>query len=139
MPLRFELTHDADAFAARAGALLEDAIERNLPATVLANVRAGPGRAGLFACGVDDGGELCAAALRSPPFPLLVTDLGSDPGGSASALIDAWLPHDPDLPSVNAVPETARAAGAHTCSLFTDRANPTSNAIYAEVGYTAGR
>ena len=26
-------------------------------------------------------------------------------------------------------------AGAHTCMLFTDLANPTSNKIYADVGY----
>lgn len=37
-----------------------------------------------------------------------------------------------------AVAEVSRlvlAAGAHTCMLFTDLANPTSNKIYAEVGY----
>jgi predicted GNAT family acetyltransferase len=37
-----------------------------------------------------------------------------------------------------AVAEVSRrmfAAGASTCMLFTDLANPTSNKIYAEVGY----
>jgi RimJ/RimL family protein N-acetyltransferase len=38
----------------------------------------------------------------------------------------------------SAVAEASRqalAAGAHTCMLFTDLANPTSNKIYADVGY----
>jgi RimJ/RimL family protein N-acetyltransferase len=37
--------------------------------------------------------------------------------------------------AVAEVSRRALAAGAHTCMLFTDLANPTSNKIYAEVGY----
>ena len=37
--------------------------------------------------------------------------------------------------AVAAVSRRALADGAHTCSLFTDLANPTSNRIYADVGY----
>ena len=37
--------------------------------------------------------------------------------------------------AVAAVSRRALAAGARTCILFTDLANPTSNKIYAEVGY----
>ena len=37
--------------------------------------------------------------------------------------------------AVAAASRRALAAGAHTCMLFTDLANPTSNKIYAEVGY----
>ena len=37
--------------------------------------------------------------------------------------------------AVAAVSRHALADGAHTCALFTDLANPTSNRIYADVGY----
>ena len=37
--------------------------------------------------------------------------------------------------AVAAVSRQALDAGAHTCMLFTDLANPTSNKIYADVGY----
>ncbi len=37
--------------------------------------------------------------------------------------------------AVAEVSRRALAAGAHTCLLFTDLANPTSNKIYADVGY----
>jgi predicted GNAT family acetyltransferase len=39
--------------------------------------------------------------------------------------------------AVAAASRRALTAGAHTCMLFTDLANPTSNKIYAEVGYRA--
>jgi predicted GNAT family acetyltransferase len=37
--------------------------------------------------------------------------------------------------AVAAVSREALATGAHTCMLYTDLANPTSNKIYADVGY----
>jgi predicted GNAT family acetyltransferase len=37
--------------------------------------------------------------------------------------------------AVAATSRDALAAGADTCMLFTDLANPTSNKIYAEIGY----
>jgi predicted GNAT family acetyltransferase len=37
--------------------------------------------------------------------------------------------------AVAAASEAALARGAHACMLFTDLANPTSNRIYAAVGY----
>jgi predicted GNAT family acetyltransferase len=37
--------------------------------------------------------------------------------------------------AVAAASRRALAGGATTCMLFTDLANPTSNKIYAEVGY----
>jgi RimJ/RimL family protein N-acetyltransferase len=37
--------------------------------------------------------------------------------------------------AVAAVSRHALATGAHTCMLYTDLANPTSNKIYADVGY----
>ncbi len=37
--------------------------------------------------------------------------------------------------AVAAASRRALAGGAHACMLFTDLANPTSNKIYAEVGY----
>jgi predicted GNAT family acetyltransferase len=38
--------------------------------------------------------------------------------------------------AVAAASRRALAGGADTCMLFTDLSNPTSNKIYAEVGYT---
>jgi uncharacterized protein len=37
--------------------------------------------------------------------------------------------------AVAAVSRHALATGSHTCMLYTDVANPTSNKIYADVGY----
>jgi predicted GNAT family acetyltransferase len=37
--------------------------------------------------------------------------------------------------AVAAVSRQALAAGAQRCALFTDLSNPTSNKIYADVGY----
>jgi predicted GNAT family acetyltransferase len=37
--------------------------------------------------------------------------------------------------AVAAISRQALATGAHTCMLYTDLANPTSNKIYADVGY----
>jgi predicted GNAT family acetyltransferase len=37
--------------------------------------------------------------------------------------------------AVAALSRQALEAGAHTCMLFTDLTNPTSNKIYADVGY----
>ncbi len=106
--IRFELTRDAEKFAARADAFLVARIERNVLATVLLNVLSGPfaGGAPLFATGVDDCGEVQAAALRTPPWPLLATDI--DPT-DADKLLNAWLLEDPEPPGVTGEPVTARA------------------------------
>jgi RimJ/RimL family protein N-acetyltransferase len=89
------LTRSAEEFGARAGALLGAGPQTNLHATVLASVRADP-RAypqALFAT-VEDDRAAVALALRSPPRPLIASDMG---GECAEELIAAWLPADPGL------------------------------------------
>jgi predicted GNAT family acetyltransferase len=110
--LRFELTRDAEEFASRAESFLARRIERNILATVLINIRGGyaaSGEEALFASGVDARGELRAAALRAPPWPLLVTEMDE---GDADALLDAWLAADPSPPGVNGVAASSRAVAA---------------------------
>jgi len=108
--LRFELTRNVEEFASRAERFLAARIERNVLATVLMNVKSGRyGEAAVFACGFDDWGELRAAALRTPPWPLVVTDVTS---GDATTLVRAWLQEDPFPPGVNGEPPTARAIAA---------------------------
>jgi len=106
--VRFELTRDAEDFARRAERFLAARIERNVLATLLVNVRSGrfAGAEPLFAWGIDDRGELRAVALRTPPWPLLATDVGAS---DAHALLDAWLCEDPTPPGVTGQPVTARA------------------------------
>ena len=115
--LTFELTSDAAQFGVRTDALLTERIERNIMATLVANVRAG-GIAGpqpLFGIGLDSRGQVAAAAMRIPPFPLLCTELGaaeSDALFNARKLVSAWLARDSELPGVGATTITARAIAA---------------------------
>ena len=110
--LRFQLTWNAEEFGSRAEAFLAARIERNVIATVLINLRGGhPVAAGrpLFACGVDAGGELRAAALRRPPWPMLVTEMDASEAG---ALLNVWLDADPSPLGVNGLAASARAVAA---------------------------
>ena len=109
--MRFELTRDAQEFAGVAEAFLAAKIERNVLATVLLNVLSGSfaGGAPLFAAGVDDHDELRVAALRTPPWPLLATDIGPS---DADNLLSTWLLEDPEPPGVTGQPLTARAIAA---------------------------
>lgn len=109
---RFELTRDAEEFAARAEGFLAARIERNVMATVLMNIRGGhpaTGADSLFACGLDGRGELRVAALRTPPWPMLVTEMDDR---QAEALLDVWLDADPAPPGVNGLAPAARAVAA---------------------------
>ena len=110
--IRFEVVRDAEEFAARAYAFLAAKIERNVLATVLLNVLNGPFATGapLFATGVDDRDEVQAAALRTPPWPLLATGIDLS---NADELLSVWLLEDSEPPGVTGEPVTARAiAGA---------------------------
>lgn len=110
--LRFELTRDTEEFAARAEAFLAARIERNVLATVLINIRDGHPAAGsesLFACGFDPRGELRAAALRTSPWPMLVSEIDAS---DADALLDLWLDADPSPSGVNGIAPAARAVAA---------------------------
>jgi RimJ/RimL family protein N-acetyltransferase len=109
--VRLVLTGDQHEFAAHAAGLLEARVEYNVMATVLAGVLAGDyaNSTRLFAYALDDVGELEFAALRQPPWPMLVTEL---PPAASRELVAAWLNADPDLPGVNGPPEAARAIAA---------------------------
>jgi predicted GNAT family acetyltransferase len=115
--VRFVL--DVEEFVQEAGAFLSGAAERNVLATVtdtvLAHSRSSDGVANpygtepaIFALGIDSAaGEVVAAALRTPPYPMLATGFGD--ADAAEQLISAWLARDPQLPGVSAQTSTARA------------------------------
>ena len=107
-PVRFVLTRDVEEFAARTEGLLASRLECNVLATVLMSVRGGAHRdpPPVFAIGVEDDGRVAFAAMRTPPWPLLTSPLGI---GDAGSLMELWLDADPEISSVSAVPETARA------------------------------
>ncbi len=109
--MRFVLTREHQEFAARTERLLTARLECNVLATVLKSVLDGAHREPppLFAIGLDGADEVAFAALRTPPFPLLVSPL--DPA-EADALVELWLEADPETPGVSGVPETASAIGA---------------------------
>jgi predicted GNAT family acetyltransferase len=104
--MRFELTRDATEFAARAQHFVEARVERGVLATVLLGAQRGYFGDGLFACGVDADGRVAAAALRTPPWPMVVSELDH---ADADTLISAWLGHDPELPGVTGLTASAQA------------------------------
>jgi uncharacterized protein len=106
MRMRFELTRDPAAFAERAQPFVEARVERGVLATVLIGALQGYFGNGLFAYGVDPEGSVVAAAIRTPPWPMVVSELED---ADADALISAWLDHDPDLPGVTGLAAGARA------------------------------
>lgn len=97
----------------RAGAFLEQTLERNLLATVLAGVREGAFRDGapLFAYGLDDQGDVVSAALRTPPWALVATGIVKP--ADARELVTLWHAEQRELPGTSGEPLTSRAiAGA---------------------------
>ncbi len=108
--MQFVLTRDPEEFADRAGTFVAERLDCNVMATVLLSARAGLA-APLFGCGYEADALGCAA-LRTPPHPLLVSELAPD---WAQELLDAWLAEDPELSGVSAVPATAAAIAAAWC------------------------
>jgi hypothetical protein len=94
-------TRSPEEFAAPAAGLLAAGPQTNLHATVLASILASPGayRDPLFAT-VEEDGEPVALALRTPPWPLLASEMGEQ---AAERLIEAWLREDPDVDALAAV------------------------------------
>ena len=107
--MRIVVTRDVDEFAAWAERFLAQRIQRNVLATVLMRIKRGyvPGEPPTFGYGLDSQGSIAAAALRVPPWPLLVTGV-VDPG-EAQVLAELWLAEDPSVDAVSAEPSTARA------------------------------
>jgi predicted GNAT family acetyltransferase len=104
--VRVTVTQSAEEFAARAGELLASRIEHNLLATVLRSLRLRPRGSPVFAYVEDPRGAVVAAALRTPPRPMLASAMDAH---VADAVIDAWLERDPALPGVGAPRAVARA------------------------------
>lgn len=92
-------------------AFLEARVERNVQASLLVHARAGrlQGDAPLFAWALADGGEIAFFAMRTPPWPMLVSELDR---AAADALVELWMEHDPAPPGVNGTPQAARAVAA---------------------------
>jgi predicted GNAT family acetyltransferase len=107
--MRIVVTRDVEEFAARAEGFLAQRFERNVLATVLMRIKRGylPDEPPTFAYGLDGQDSVAAAALRVPPWPLLVTAV-ADPG-DAKILAERWLAEDPSVDAVSAEPATARA------------------------------
>jgi RimJ/RimL family protein N-acetyltransferase len=121
--VRWELEADLGAFDVRVRPLLEAHIENNVVATVLTGTLQGQFEASppVLAVGLDGGGAVAAAALRTAPWPMLCTPVDPD---DADALLDLWLNRDPDMPGINGVLDTARSiasawvqrtGGTHRC------------------------
>jgi predicted GNAT family acetyltransferase len=108
--VRFVLTRDVAEFAERTERLLAERLECNVLATVLMNAldRAHEDSTAVFAYGIGDGDEVRFAALRTPPWPLLVSPLES----GADELVELWLREDAEVARVSGVPATARAIAA---------------------------
>ncbi len=107
------ITRDVLEFSERAGAFLREALERNVLATVLGTIteRGGYGaEAPLFAYHTDGRDRLTAAALRTPPWPLLASEF--DDPDLAAELVQRWIALDPLIPGVSGEPGTARAISA---------------------------
>lgn len=95
---------------------LAERVDRNVPASLLVHARAGrlAGSAPLFAWELS-AGRVRLFALRTPPWPLLVSERSTaDATGPSTIepLMRAWIADDPALPGVTGVPETARAVAA---------------------------
>jgi uncharacterized protein len=107
----FVLTRDAREFAERVSPFLEQRIECNLLATVLVTVIDGVHAAvvPLFAYGLDESDQVRFAAMRTPPWFMLASELALT---DARRLVPLWLDADPDLPGVDGPPGTAQAIAA---------------------------
>jgi len=109
--MRFAFEDDPSLYADRVRPFLEEHIESNVLATVLVGVLDGryPDAAPVLAYAIDDRDEVAGAALRTPPWPMLCSEL--DPP-AAQQLIDAWLAIDAELPGVHSLSQTARAVAS---------------------------
>jgi len=126
-------TRSAEEFAARAAGLLAAGPQTNLHATVLASVLAGRGgdQEPLFAT-VEDGGEVVALALRTPPQPLIASEMGEP---AAELLIEAWLREDPGVGGVVA----PAGAAAHLAAAWERRSGARATLALEEAAHRLER
>ena len=106
--MKIVLTREIEQVDAAATEFLAQRVERNVLATLLAQLHAGgrshPKR--LFGWGKESSGALRFFAMRTPPWPLLVSEVGPR---EADELMERWLLEDHRLPGVTGVPTATRA------------------------------
>jgi RimJ/RimL family protein N-acetyltransferase len=104
------LTRDVDQVPALVEDFLAERVQYNVMASLLVHARAGRlmEHRPVFAW-LADGDALRYFAMRTPPWPLLSSELEH---GHVEPLLDRWLDEDPILPGVSGVPQTARAIAA---------------------------
>ena len=109
--MRFVLTSDVRDFSQRTDQLFAGRVECNLLATVLHGLLEARDSdlPPVLAYGLDHDEQVRFAALRTPPWPMLATEL--EPA-FADRFIERWLTADPDVRRVNALAPTARAIAA---------------------------
>jgi predicted GNAT family acetyltransferase len=109
------ITENPTEFRDRAWQFLEAHIECNALATISLAVLEGryadvhP----LFAYSVTDSGTVDGAALRTPPFSLVTSEL---PSGAVAGFMDEWLARDPEVNGANGPPATTQALSAAWCA-----------------------
>lgn len=142
----FEFSRVFEAF------ILEDPVGANVIATTLASLRAGLYPSFALGCVEDAGQRVAAVFVHTPPYPLVVACKWIDGGGTPTSLASRSRA-TAGVARIGPVytPPEARKRGhagnlmAHVTSrilseaavptLFTDLANPTSNALYTRLGY----
>jgi RimJ/RimL family protein N-acetyltransferase len=110
--VRFVLTRDAEEFAHQVGPFIEARLECNVLDTVLLGVLdrpVAPEQSSRFAYGIGADGEVGFAALRTPPWQLLTSELSPD---LAPDFMARWLEFDPEVPGVNGLPASAQGIAA---------------------------
>ncbi len=107
--MRLTLTRDLQEFAERGEIFLAARPERNVMASVLTILKDGAsfGTAEPLFAYTLDGDRVVAAAIRTPPWPLIATKFGRPE--QAVELMRAWLEEDSEVRGVNAETRTARA------------------------------
>jgi hypothetical protein len=118
------MTADTGRFLTMAGEFLRaDPAGNSVMLTVTENLRvsAAPPAAGppLYGWWQPAGGPVGAAFMHTPDFPLMLSRVNAPDAGAVTA----------------AVSQAALDAGVREVVLYTDLANPTSNALYQGLGY----
>ncbi|MFC4856768.1 GNAT family N-acetyltransferase [Actinophytocola glycyrrhizae] len=121
------LHEDPRAFKALAGPFFgTDPLRHTMALTVMARFL-GMSRAQASIMGtLHDNGELIGVALRTPPWPVIVSGLPTDPDVLDSFLTQ-WLEADPELPGVSGPAENAHAVA----DVWTRRTGGTTNVTLA--------
>ena len=129
--MQFVTEPDPRRFSEIVGPFLDARIECNILATILLGLLDGnpPPAAPVLVRGVDASGDVAAVALRTPPWPMICSQLDA---GAVDALVTTWLGIDPALNGVNAPAATATAlADAWTRATGGSTRRRTRMAFYA--------